>query len=357
MAQTIVLTGGGSAGHVTVNLALIPYFREKGWNIHYVGSENGIERELVADLPGVTYHSISTGKLRRYFDWQNVKDPFKVAKGVWQAYRILQRLRPVVVFSKGGFVAVPVVVGAWLNRISVVIHESDLTPGLANRLSIPFAKRVCTTFPETVEYIGSKKAVHVGAVVREELFHGDAARGRNFCRFVAGKPVLLIMGGSLGSQKINEAVRNNLKELTKTFQIVHLCGKGNVEPSLESRNYRQFEYIKDELPDILAMTDIVISRAGSNSIHEFLALQKPMLLIPLSRAASRGDQIANAYSFRDRGYAHVLEEEKLSDAALLESIRQVYESREKYIANMAKEAHTDALQKLIGIIEGAALGS
>lgn len=354
MAGTIVLTGGGSAGHVTVNLALIPYFRKNGWNIHYIGSVNGIERELVAGLPGVTYHSIATGKFRRYFDWNNVKDPFKVAKGAWQAFRLMQRLKPDVVFSKGGFVSVPVVVGAWLNRIPVVIHESDLTPGLANRLSIPFARRVCTTFPETVEHIGSGKAVHVGAVVREELFHGNTAKGRTFCRFVSGKPVLLIMGGSLGSQKINQAVRNNLAALTKTFQIVHLCGKGNVEPSLESRNYRQFEYIKEELPDILAMTDVVVSRAGSNSIHEFLALQKPMLLIPLSLAASRGDQIANARSFRERGFAQVLEEEQLSDAALLENIREVYESREKYIAAMKKEAETGSLEKLIGIIEGSA---
>jgi UDP-N-acetylglucosamine--N-acetylmuramyl-(pentapeptide) pyrophosphoryl-undecaprenol N-acetylglucosamine transferase len=356
MSRTIVFTGGGSAGHVTVNLALIPHFRDKGWNIHYIASVNGIERDLVSGLPGVTYHGIATGKLRRYLDWNNVKDPFKVVKGVWQAYRLIRRLKPDVVFSKGGFVSVPVVMGAWLNGVPSIIHESDLTPGLANRLSIPFAKNVCTTFPETVRHVPGGKGIHVGAVVREELFRGEPKRGFDICGFVRSKPVLLVMGGSLGSQRINRAVRDNLGVLTEMFQIVHLCGKGNVEPSLESRKYRQFEYLKSELPDVLAITDLVISRAGSNSIYEFLALHKPMLLIPLSRAASRGDQIANAESFRSRGYAEVLEEEELTNETLLLAIKKLNEQKETYIAKMKREAEIGALQRLIDLIERSASG-
>ncbi|WP_199623446.1 undecaprenyldiphospho-muramoylpentapeptide beta-N-acetylglucosaminyltransferase [Paenibacillus alkalitolerans] len=354
MKQTIVFTGGGSAGHVTVNAALIPHFREKGWNIHYIGSEKGIERDIVSELRGVTYHGIATGKLRRYLDWNNVKDPFKVVKGVWQSYQLIKRLKPDAVFSKGGFVSVPVVMGAWLNRVPAVIHESDLTPGLANRLSIPFAKKICTTFPETAKHVPSNKAVHVGAVVREELFRGESGKGHDLCGFVRGKPVLLIMGGSLGSQRINRAVRNNIDALTEMFQVVHLCGKGNVERSLESRKYRQFEFLKSELPDVLAMTDLVVSRAGSNSIYEFLALHKPMLLIPLSRAASRGDQIANAESFRARGFAEVLEEEQLTDETLLQKITRLYERKESYIATMKREAETATLHRLISLIESTA---
>jgi UDP-N-acetylglucosamine--N-acetylmuramyl-(pentapeptide) pyrophosphoryl-undecaprenol N-acetylglucosamine transferase len=352
--RTIVFTGGGSAGHVTVNIALIPYFRKEGWEIHYIGSESGIERELISELPGVTYHAIATGKLRRYLDWNNVKDPFKVVKGVWQAYRLMKWLKADVVFSKGGFVSVPVVMGAWLNKTPAIIHESDLTPGLANRLSIPFARKVCTTFPETVGQMSVDKAIHVGAVVRDELFRGEKAKGLEVCGFLRSKPVLLIMGGSLGSQRINQAIRNNLEELTRSFQIVHLCGKGNVERALESRNYRQFEFLKAELPDVLAMTDLVVSRAGSNSIYEFLALHKPMLLIPLSLAASRGDQIANAKSFASRGYAQVLEEEKLTDETLLQAIMNVYENKESYISTMKREAESGALKKLIAVIEQTA---
>ncbi|WP_274361379.1 undecaprenyldiphospho-muramoylpentapeptide beta-N-acetylglucosaminyltransferase [Paenibacillus thermotolerans] len=357
MTRTIVFTGGGSAGHVTVNLALLPHFRNEGWNIHYIGSAGGIERELTEGLPGVTYHSIATGKLRRYLDWNNVKDPFKVVKGVWQSYRLMKKLKPDIVFSKGGFVSVPVVMGAWMNKVPAIIHESDLTPGLANKLSIPFAKRVCTTFPETKKHISGDKTVHVGAVVREDLFKGKEEKGLQACGFTKGKPVLLIMGGSLGSQRINKAVRDNLAALSEQFQIVHLCGKGNAEPALESGSYRQFEYLKDELPDILAMTDLVISRAGSNSIYEFLALRKPMLLIPLSKAASRGDQILNAESFRSRGFASVLEEESLTNETLLKAVRFLAANKENYLEAMRRQGETDALAKLIRLIEETARSS
>ncbi|PWV95210.1 UDP-N-acetylglucosamine-N-acetylmuramylpentapeptide N-acetylglucosamine transferase [Paenibacillus cellulosilyticus] len=354
--KSILFTGGGSAGHVTVNLALIPKFIEDGWKVDYIGSVDGIERRLIEPLEGVTYHPIATGKLRRYFDWRNAKDPFKVVKGVMQAYRLIRRLKPNVVFSKGGFVSVPVVLGARMNKTPILIHESDLTPGLANRIAMPFATGICTTFPETSQYIkaGSTEVRHVGAVIREEIRQGDAQRGRAFCDLNASKPVLLIMGGSLGARAINSAVRAALPELTRRFYIVHLCGKGGIDPSIENSSYRQYEYVQEQLPDVLAMTDIVITRAGSNSIYEFLSLQLPMLLIPLSKRQSRGDQLLNAASFKEAGYAQVLEEEQLSAETLVAEVTKLYDERHTYRYTMRRHAQQDALSSVYGWIGGIA---
>lgn len=353
----VILTGGGSAGHVTVNLALIPKFREAGWQVEYIGSENGIEKQLIEPLGDVRYYGIATGKLRRYLDWQNVKDPFKVVKGAFQAYRLIRKRKPDVVFSKGGFVSVPVVLGAWLNRVPVIIHESDLTPGLANRIAIPFAKAVCTTFPETEQHLDKGKARYVGAVVREELAHGRADKGRMICGFTKHKPVLLIMGGSLGARKINETVKAALSRLTERFQVVHLCGKGQVDPAIKHHSYKPFEYLNEELPDVLAMADIVLSRAGSNSIFEFLSLKKPMLLVPLTKEQSRGDQILNAQSFEKSGFCEVLYEENMTPLSLAESLEKLYANRETYIRNMEGQRRQDALEQLFELItETAAAG-
>jgi len=354
MARTILFTGGGTAGHVTVNLALIPLFLERGWTVHYMGSANGIEAELIRPLRQVEYHVISTGKLRRYASVENLKDPFRVAKGVLQAYRKIRQLRPHVVFSKGGFVSVPVVIAASMNRVPAVIHESDLTPGLANRISAPFAAKICHTFPETGRYLKASKSVHIGPVIRPELKRGKAIRGYHLCDFVQDKPVVLIMGGSQGSQKINRAVREILPELTGQFQVVHICGKGQLDTALKNRGYKQFEYVHDELADLLAMADLVVSRAGSNSICEFLTLQKPMLLIPLSRSASRGDQIDNARSFQQRGYCEVLQEEEMTNRTLLDGIRRTYERREELRAAMKDAVRNDPLTELANLITSAA---
>jgi len=354
LSKKIIFTGGGSAGHVTVNLALIPKFVQEGWEVRYIGSENGIERELIAKLDHIPYVSISTGKLRRYFDWNNIKDPIRVIKGIYQAYRYIKKEKPNVIFSKGGFVSVPVIIGAWLNRIPVITHESDLTPGLANRISVPFVTKVCTTFPETTQYLGSQKGIYVGAIIREELCKGVAARGLSFCGFTRSKPILLIMGGSLGARSINQVVRANLNRLIADFQIVHICGKGQIDPSMSRRDYRQYEYLNEELPDIMAMADLVVTRAGSNSIFEFLALRKPMLLIPLPKRASRGDQILNAQSFQKSGYGEVLYEEDLTDDAFVEKVFQLYRDRSAYITRMEQSANHDALQKVIALIKEAA---
>lgn len=349
-----MFTGGGSAGHVTVNLALIPHFLQEGWSVDYIGSEAGIERQLIAPLPEVKYFGIATGKLRRYLDWQNVKDPFKVVKGAFQAYRLIKKEKPDVLFSKGGFVSVPVVLGAWLNKVPVLIHESDLTPGLANKISIPFSTGVCTTFPETEQHLPAGKARYVGAVIREQLKQGSAQRGRSFSGLTAGKPVLLIMGGSLGARKINQAVRAALPKLTERFQVIHLCGKGQVDPMLESSQYRQYEYVNEELPDLLAMADMVISRAGSNSIFEFLYLHKPMLLIPLTKEQSRGDQLLNARSFETAGYCEVLYEEQMTPETLATGVASMFDNKEKYIGNMKKNKEKDTLDLLFKLIKETA---
>lgn len=352
--KKILLTGGGTAGHVTVNLALIPKLKERGWNVGYIGSHHGIERELIAQLKNVPYFPISTGKLRRYFDWNNFKDPFKVVKGTLEAYRLIKKEEPDVVFSKGGFVSVPVIIGAWLNGVPAIIHESDMTPGLANKIAMPFATKICVTFPETLQHVNQQKGVYVGAAVRDELRQGNADKGRAYCQFTNDKPVLLVMGGSLGSKRINDTLRANLQTLLSDFQIVHICGKGNVDAQLaEQKGYKQFEYVHEELPHLMAMADLVLSRAGSNSIFEFLTLKKPMLLIPLSKGASRGDQILNARSFEKAGYAKVLMEEDLTNSSLLDAIYTLYRDKDEYIRRMQQSEATDALNKLLTLIEEA----
>lgn len=343
-ARTIVLTGGGTAGHVIPNLALLPLLSAAGWRAEYIGSGSGIESKLAAEA-GLPFHGIASGKLRRYFDWKNFTDPFRVVLGAWQAWRTLGRLRPKLVFSKGGFVAVPVVLAARLRGIPVVIHESDLTPGLANRLAIPFARAVCVSFRETLRHLPKEKAVHTGAPIRAELFQGSRARGEAFLGLAAPgergpgpqgedagrRPLLLIMGGSLGSRNLNAAVRAALPGLLARYRIAHLCGKGGIDPALEGRaGYRQLEYVSAEMPDVLAAADLVLSRAGSNAIFEFLALQKPNLLVPLSLKASRGDQILNAKAFAAEGFSRVLAEEEIgpgrleTELALLESQAETY---------------------------------
>ena len=314
--KRIILTGGGTAGHVTPNMALIPELRKAGYDVHYIGSYEGIEKKLIEDMQ-VPYHGISSGKLRRYFDVKNFSDPFRVVKGYGEAVRLMKSLKPDVVFSKGGFVSVPVVMAAKHCRIPAIIHESDMTPGLANKLAIPCAVKVCCNFPETVSYLPEGKAVLTGTPIRRELFEGNAAEGLTYCGFHADKPVLLVIGGSTGSVVVNEAVRSCLDTLLAHFQIIHICGKDKIDAAYNGRpGYVQFEYVKKELASLLALSDIVISRAGANAICELLSLRKPNVLIPLSAAASRGDQILNARSFEQQGYSKVIEEEQLSSQTL-----------------------------------------
>lgn len=352
--KKIVLTGGGTAGHVTPNIALIPELKKQGYTVYYIGSHEGIESKLIADL-GIPYYPISSGKLRRYIDLKNLSDPFKVIKGLHQARKLLKRIKPDVVFSKGGFVSVPVVLAAKLRKVPCVIHESDMTPGLANKICIPCATRICTNFPETIKYLPAQKAVLTGSPIREELFHGDKAKGLSFCGFTDEKPTILIIGGSLGAVAVNDAVRSILPKLLETFQVIHLCGKDKIDPSLEgTKGYVQYEYIKDELCDLMAAADIMISRAGANAICEILALRKPNILIPLSAQASRGDQILNAASFEKAGYSIVIQEEDITDQKLLQAVTQAYEHRDDYIKAMKRSQLNNSIEKIVGLINEAA---
>ena len=352
--KRIILTGGGTAGHVTPNIALIPKLRELGYDIQYIGSYNGIEKELIEPF-GIPYHGISSGKLRRYFSLQNFTDPFRVIKGFGEARKLIKSLKPDVIFSKGGFVSVPVVLAGKRCKVPVIIHESDMTPGLANKLAIPSAVKVCCNFPETLDALPEGKAVLTGAPIRQELLTGDKDAARKMCGFTDEKPVILVIGGSLGSVAVNDAVRSILPELLQSFQVVHLCGKGKIDESLKDlEGYAQFEYIKDELKDLFALTDLVISRAGANAICELLALHKPNLLIPLSANASRGDQILNARSFERQGYSVVLEEEELNHDVLLKAITDLYQNRETYIQAMKNSPQQNSIDTIIDLIESVA---
>ncbi len=352
--KRIVLTGGGTAGHVTPNIALLPNLLKEGYEVHYIGSYDGIERKLIEEL-NIPYYGISSGKLRRYFDPKNFSDPIKVIKGYGEARKLMKKIKPDVVFSKGGFVTVPVVLAAKHFHIPTIIHESDMTPGLANKICIPSAKKVCANFPETVSYLPAGKAVLTGTPIRKELFSGNKISGLNFCGFNRNKPVVLVVGGSTGSVKVNEAVRSILPELLEKFQVIHLCGKGKLDNSINTTGYVQYEYIKNELSDLLDAADVVISRAGANAICELLALRKPNILIPLSAASSRGDQILNAESFEKQGYSYVLKEETLSDAKLLEAVETVYANKQSYIDNMSKSKLNDSIESIIKIIKEVSL--
>lgn len=352
--KRIILTGGGTAGHVTPNIALLPRLKELGYDIHYIGSYTGIEKELIEQF-GIPYHGISSGKLRRYFSVQNFTDPFRVLKGFGEANKLIKSLKPDVIFSKGGFVSVPVVMAGKKCHVPTIIHESDMTPGLANKLSIPSATKVCCNFPETLEHLPKEKAVLTGSPIRQELLSGSKEAALAFCGLTPDKPVILIVGGSLGSVAVNNAVRAILPELLKEFHVIHLCGKGKTDESLKNlKGYVQFEYIKQELKDLFALCDIVISRAGANAICELLALHKPSLLIPLSANASRGDQILNARSFERQGFSVVLEEEELNNQVLLDAIHKLYDKRDAYISAMKQSSQQDSINTIVSLIENAA---
>jgi UDP-N-acetylglucosamine--N-acetylmuramyl-(pentapeptide) pyrophosphoryl-undecaprenol N-acetylglucosamine transferase len=343
----ILLTGGGTAGHVTPNIALLPALRKAGYTISYIGSANGIEKELIS-REGIPFYTIPAGKLRRYFDLKNLSDIGRIKLGFLKSLLLVRKTRPGVLFSKGGFVSCPVVWACWLLRVPVVIHESDISPGLANRLSLPFAKKICYSFPETAAHLVKSKAVHTGIPVREALFSGDAGKGRALCGFSGEKPVVMVIGGSLGSQAVNACVRESLDMLLREYQVCHVCGRGNLA---ESRpGYAQFEYVNDELSHLFAMADVVVSRAGATALFELAALNKPNLLIPLPLSASRGDQILNAASFEKQGFSRVLAQEKMTAATMVENIRLVHENRMAMKAAMKERAPKNAIAEIIRVI-------
>lgn len=354
--KTIVLTGGGTAGHVSLNQAIIPTLEREGFEVHYIGSKDGIELELIRDaFPHIKYHAISSGKLRRYASVKNFTDPLRVGKGLFQALYILRKVKPAVIFSKGGFVSVPVVMAGKLSGIPVVIHESDVTPGLANKIAKPFAQHIFTVFPETLKHLPAEKSSCSGSIIRTELFEGNKMKGLKICGFSGFKPVLLIMGGSQGSATINDAIRSNLPRLLEMYDIIHLCGKGKLDEKLSGiAGYKQFEYVTTELPDLLHASNVVVSRAGSNSIFEFLALRKPMLLIPLSKQQSRGDQLLNANIFSKQGWATVLEEEEVTAKSFIKAIEDLNKQTEEMLQVMGKSEHPKTPDDMVKLINSFA---
>ena len=349
--KKIVLTGGGSAGHVTPNIALLPSLKDAGYEITYMGSYDGMEKRLIGDFD-LPYVGISTGKFRRYLDLKNFTDPFRVIKGYGEAKKFLKSFQPDVIFSKGGFVSVPVVRAAASLSIPCIIHESDMTPGLANKLCIPVAEKICCNFPETIPMLPEGKAVLTGSPIREELAKGNKIAAYDMCKFTSNKPVIMVIGGSLGAEAINKTVRDALPQLLEDFQVVHICGKDKVDNlMLNIEGYKQFEYLKSELKDIFAMADIVISRAGANSICELLALKKPNLLIPLSAHSSRGDQILNAKSFESQGFSLIIDEDYLTESLLVEKCHELYFTRQTYIEAMSRSSQLNSIKTITNLLE------
>lgn len=352
----ILFTGGGTAGHVMPNVALIEKLQEKNWDCQYVGSTNGIEKEIIAKI-NIPFHAIASGKLRRYFDWKNFTDPFLILIGVLQSLVICWRIRPDVVFSKGGFVAVPIVFAAWVFRVPIICHESDVTPGLANKLCFPFASKICVSFGETEQYLPVGKVIVTGTPIRKSLVEGNREKGKRYLGISSDKPVLLIFGGSLGARVINAQARSVIGALTEKFVLVHVVGAGNVDDSLKAtRDYIQTEFLMAEFGDVLAAADLVIARAGANSIYELLVARKPHILIPLSAKVSRGDQLINARTFARAGYSRVIEEDELSDDFFLKEVDSVFANREAIAERLAKYEVQDSVLKISDLIEKAVIG-
>lgn len=348
--KKIVLTGGGTAGHVTPNIALIPSLQKEGFEIYYIGSKQGIEKSLI-EKQEIKYFEIDTGKFRRYLSIKNLSDPFRILNGLRQAVSILKKIKPDIVFSKGGFVSVPVVIAASFLKIPVVIHESDMTPGLANKICIPRATKICYSFPETLKYLPDKKSIFTDSPIREDLFLGDKKRAEKLCNFNNNKPIIMVFGGSSGSIILNNTIRFTLNDLLKNYNIIHLCGKNKTDAAYNNINgYVQLDYAGNSMKDFFALSDIVISRAGANSICELKALAKPNILIPLSKASSRGDQILNALSYEKHGYSLVIKEEELTKESLINSIDYLFKNKEKFINNMKSSLQNNPINSIINII-------
>ena len=353
--KTIVMTGGGTAGHITPNIALIPRLKKAGFKIYYVGLRGGLEQKLITEL-GIPFYGITGGKLRRYLDVKNFTDLFKISAGFVESLRLIGKLKPDIVFSKGGFVSTPVVWAASVRHVPVVSHESDMTIGLANKLAAPFATKICYTFPETGAGIPAGKGVYTGLPIRPELLAGVKKKGFEMCGFDSVNPIVLVIGGSQGSEFINNMVTSSLKELLGTFQVCHVVGRGNIKKEFaDLKGYRQFDYVTSELPHLFAMADVVVTRGGATSLFELLALNKPNVIIPYSLKASRGDQIVNAESFKKQGFSEVLAERDadgspLTSSRFLNTLIGVYNNKGRYIAAMeASKAH-DGLENVFRVV-------
>jgi len=344
--QTIVLTGGGTAGHIMPNLALIPYLSSQ-YHLHYIGT-GGMEQQLIGKNTNLPFHQIKSAKLVRSFTLKNLALPFTLLQGICQAKKVLRQIKPSCVFSKGGYVSVPVVIAAKQLGIPVVSHESDFSLGLANKICLRFSACLCTSFSQTAKQ--TKKGVHTGSPIRKELFFGSSALARKQCNFAIEQPVVLCFGGSLGAKAINQALRQALPTLTKHFNVVHITGKNNLDASIASAAYYQTEFTS-EIQHFFALADYVVCRSGSNAIFELLALQKPMLLIPLPKGASRGDQIENATQFARDNYAKVLLQEHLTAATLTSELFHLQKNKHSLVLAMQKSPATTGCEQIVAQIK------
>ena len=340
--KTMVLTGGGTAGHIYPLLAVKEKV-ENQYNFVYIGG-NGMEKEIISKEKNIVFHQIPTVKLARSLTPKNLLIPFKLFAAVKKAKQLLRQINPSVIFSKGGFVAMPVVLAAKSLGLPVVSHESDLSFGLANKIILKNCSVMCTAFKQTAE--GKNKCVFTGQPIRKKVLSGDKNKIKNMSQFDKNLPCLLVVGGSLGANFINQKIWNNLEALTKKFNVVHIAGKQAKDNKHNFKNYLQVDYAEN-IGDYLAFADIVLSRAGSGAINEFLTLRKPMLLIPLSKKCSRGDQIENAKLFKDQGLCDMLQEEDYDNKLLFIKLENLFKNREKYKKNMQKVQPFDACEKII----------
>lgn len=344
--NTIILTGGGTAGHITPNLALIPKLKTFFNRIVYIGSFDGMEKNILKNYPEVEFYPITTVKLVRKLTLQNLKIPFLLHKGVKEASQILKKVNPSVIFSKGGFVSLPVVFAASKQKIPVILHESDFSIGLSNKLSVKKAKKVLTTFPQTAHLL--KNGMYVGCPVKQSLFNQNAKQVLTELNICTTKPILLIIGGSLGSVVLNNIIYQSLTELTKKFYVIHITGKGK-KSDIKAENYLAFEFY-EHIEKLFAITNFAITRGGSNTIWELFSLQIPMLIIPLSKKISRGDQIQNALYFEKQNYGICLFEDELSKENLLLNLEKLCKNKQTYVQAMKKDNNKDALDKIFNCI-------
>jgi UDP-N-acetylglucosamine--N-acetylmuramyl-(pentapeptide) pyrophosphoryl-undecaprenol N-acetylglucosamine transferase len=356
----LALAGGGTGGHIMPNIAIINDLRmklsadaEDSPEILYFGTKKGMEEKLVAPL-GVKFRAISCGKLRRYFSLQNFADFFKIPVGIFQAYFTLLFFKPQVIFCKGGYVSFPVAVAGWLNRIPVVLHESDVVPGLANKLSARFSRVICVSWEETKKYFPLKKVVFTGNPVRPEITEGNPEDAREFTGLKEKLPTVLIMGGSQGAESVNEAVFSILKELVRSYQIIHICGEKQVNEGQillrgnpHSERYKSFAFIGDNLKHVYSLSDLIVSRAGANSLFEIELLNKPSVIIPLGTKSSRGDQIVNAETYAKNHDAIVIDDDPVDEAALLSAINKL---AGESISEPQKGSTNTAASKISGLL-------
>ena len=362
----IAFTGGGSAGHVTPNLALIDAISAQGAHAVYFGRAESIEADLLSRVDHVPFCQIPSERLRRYFHWGNFVMPLYVLAGVWKSFWGMRRHRPQALFSKGGFVALPVVMGAWLNRIPVVIHESDGSLGLANRLSLPFARVVCLGQARALKRVKHRDVRHTGSPVRQAFLSPSPERAIEAFALHAQDPLLVVFGGSQGAMSVNRALRQALPELSEKYEIFHVCGRGGLviefsatdqEMSTDgtqhalTESYHQVEYIHEGFADLLSAAHIIIGRAGANGIAEMIAVKRPALLIPLPSASSRGDQLLNAEDFAEAGFGEMIRDEELTATRLIGALQNVEDHYNEYYVSLERQASSEGTSTLINVLK------